>query len=465
MTKKENISNIILSGMFVFAILTSMLLLCHMEKPEEYQLLFLLPSTFSIIMLIFLTCKKNILDSIVKTILTCGYFVRSTITPFVMRFGNYSSKVTNESAFENMDKAIFLMCFEIILVFLIIFVKKTKARKQENQYKNKLSFKTKNLLIIIISLIIITVAFLLIYPDLKEVYGFFLFYNIEQITIHDIAVNNLIESLPPLVYPIYKIIVDVLRELIPIYLVLIIKDKWKQREGAGFWVSIIIIGISLLFMSDDKAVSLYLAIALMLMLGYLYPTYIKKSIKLGVIIAIIISIVLFGKDTTSSESENFMESASDSLQAYFGGIDNVAVALNLTPFHLDRLPINTGKSITIVAYFFRQYDSMSYIFNTEFHGYSGRTNHIIPLIGEGYYYFGYLASGLLHFTIISLAIYMEKKSHRTENMLKKYICTLACIILSITPIMYNWVICTNLFTSLIIPIMVIYKISSKKVEE
>ena len=461
--ENKNISKVILWVMFVISIIVSILILIQNNKPEEYKLLFIMPLIFAVIVLAFLSLKKNITNSVVKLILFCGYFLRATITPFIMMIGDYSSKVTNMSIFENMDNAIILICYEMIIVFSVLFVSKSDKSNEIIKAKYKdFEINAKRLFFCIGALGVLAIVLIVLYPSLKNLYGFFIFYNLEEITLHDNIISNLVETLPPLVYPIFRLVVDILRELIPIFLIILIKNKLKKKEGIAIILSIAIVIFSLIFMSDDKAVSVYLAIGLILIIGYLYPNYIKKIIKATVVMGIILAIIIFTADNAKSEKQNVTNQLSDTLQAYFEGPANVSVALNLTPFNLQRLPIDTGKSITIVAYFFRSYESIAYIFNAEYHGISGRTNQIIPLIGQGYYYFGYLLAPLLHGIIIMLALYMEKRVNKTESIFNKYIFLMACIILSITPIAYNWAILVNLFTSLIIPILIIGKICVKK---
>lgn len=461
--ENRNISKLILLIMFLVSIIVSILILIQNNKPEEYELLFIMPLVFAIIVLTFLSFKKNITNSIVKTILFCGYFLRATITPFIMMIGDYSSKVANMSVFENMDNSIILICYEMIIVFSILFI--NKSDKDKKGFINKYSdFKinTRRLAVCVGTLGIITIVLITLYPSLKNLYGFFLFYNEEETTIHDKIISGLVTTLPSLVYPIFKLVVDILRELIPIILIILVKNKLKTRERTSLILSIAIICFSIIFMSDDKAVSIYLAIALILIMGYLYPKYIKKIIKITIASGIVLMVVMMAKDSSISNEKTIANQLSDTLQAYFNGPSNVAVALNLTPYNIKRLPIDTGKSITIVAYFFRNYKSIAYLFYAEYYGVSGRTSQIIPLIGQGYYYFGYLLAPLLHIFIVMLALYMEKRANKTKSILNKYIFLMACIILSITPIAYNWVILVNLFTSLIIPILIIGKICVKK---
>lgn len=116
---------LILISMILIAFSVSAILLTDIDKPDHYNLLFVLPLIFASSLLIYAKLFKSFLDNIGITMILGLMFVRLVISPFFMLLGGYNDKITLNVQF-NTSVSIILVAYETIAIMttLCILVKK-----------------------------------------------------------------------------------------------------------------------------------------------------------------------------------------------------------------------------------------------------------------------------------------------------------------------------------------------------
>ena len=104
----------------IISVLTSILILTDVFRPNYYEWLPILPLAFGITILLNYQLYLHVVDNLSVLLIILLYSIRNVITPLFMYFGNYygSFKMLNEY---NVNKAIILMIYESCIVFSFIY--------------------------------------------------------------------------------------------------------------------------------------------------------------------------------------------------------------------------------------------------------------------------------------------------------------------------------------------------------
>ena len=97
-------------------------IILHSKGTDEiYEFLFLLPLCYGITscVSIFLSTNK-VFSSIVSIIIIGGYFIKMVITPLCFALGGHKSFIDGYVTEQAINEAIWLMCLETIVVFLVM---------------------------------------------------------------------------------------------------------------------------------------------------------------------------------------------------------------------------------------------------------------------------------------------------------------------------------------------------------
>lgn len=444
--------------------ISTLLLVFDKKVPSYYSLLPILPCSFGLISCIFANIYSLFLKSISITIITSTYFIRFVVIPIFLSIGGYSTKVINIDAYSYIESAILLMVFELFIVYgyLSFNVGKYSYIRNdlvENNTKSSLSFR-----FIIISLFLYVVFVLIKYPEELSYLGLFTQFSEADRILS--AKNRLyaVQIVPGVIDTFFTIFISILQVFIPILCIKFIQkmySKKNQKKAAN--LSIIVVLCTAVVMTTEKAHSVTIAVSLFLIIYKLYPSVMKKRAPYFIIIMILF---VFGGlifKAGANQSENFLASVSTILNAYFSGPINTAVSFIMrNDITLNIVFSDLGNSIPLLKYLFQDLNTSPKLFNLALYGNTDNSDQIIPLLGQGYFYFGFFIAPILSIIVVKLALFVERLAHLEKNLLNKYIYIHALLVISLVPVLYNLNIMINLLFLLAINIF-IAKCSKKNI--
>lgn len=453
----------LLSAIFVF--LSS-------YQEEYYKYLFLLPFTFFVLSAFSVNIYKHLLTKTSITFLIGGYGLKMVVLPCIMVLGDYSFIGNNRKILQNMDTAIFLMCYEYFLVYLILLFSCTKNNMQhklepvEGQYL----LKKPNLLKPIVLLIVFyqCVTFL-VYPVFIHYYRLLVPVDMEtHIKLNQLRIG-IRDVVPSVVYWSHLFFVSISQVIIPFFTIYFIytKQLHKKKNATYILLSFLTIFAFSIIVTPEYATTIQVSLSLLIFIIFLYPQIALKVImSLITIGTFIVTFALIIKTTNGGyTSESTGQYLSQLLQAYFNGPINVAASLDLIPLSgLTCIIGDVGSAIPFLGYFAKELPLSSKDFNYVIYNHSNYADQIIPMLGQGYYYFGFVFSPIFSVLIVISSLSLEKKIILSENYFQKYIYIFCCIYVSISPIMYNFTIFLSGVFSQIIPCLLLCWASEKYVK-
>lgn len=443
----------------VSALFTSCIIFLDASKVQAYKLLYLLPLVFAILTILSFNNFSRIITIPPALIIYVLYFLRNVATVIVMHAGNYAGYFNTS----NMDKAIYLMIYEMIMVFFILnlSVKKYHDKSSvieeveiDEWIKRRMPLSFSMILFTIITFMVIAV---IVYPSIKELYVSLFDFQGELVTE---SVSSIAGNQNRIVFTLFSFWVDFMRILLPVYLFKIIR-RFTHSKRVGIILSLPVILLQFMFVGATSALAIYCAFIDFFVLLKLYPKYRKRLLVLvyiGAFFSILIMFVTKFNSTVLYKGSQ-AEALSEMFQAYFSGPCNIAACFNMP------------KSLRWWALLYDLYYTIP--FNGTLFGLNGITSaeifnfansghyQIIPCVGQVYYFFGMILAPIVSMIMCYYAVKIYNKSIREHNVWIFVSQTLLWFYLCISPIMYNGQIFINRLTNSIIPCILITYFSKR----
>ncbi len=423
----------------------------------HFQNIYILPFLFSITQFFKLCIEDENHTSIVSDLMTYVGAVRYSLAPLIYLWSGCTSKVTNYSVFVNDQRAIIIQSYEMIAIWIVCYVsvylepadKKTTFGSLVIKSVPRIVELNRNAIFeILIIYVVVFMGCIIMYPSLLNHFSFI--WNV-----YDLEATR-ISNVPSIFYALSQISINGARVTAILYFVKKI-DESNIEENKKIFRLVIVSIVSILVVSDNRAYTFFYAIALLISIMVVYPNS-QKVIKLifgGMLgIALFLLVGIASKSYMSSESP--MGILSQTLQSYFQGSTNVAVALCLEPNDISRMIPDIGKSVTGIAYFFQSHEDIKVGFNKFYYYNSLRSGQIIPYIGEGYVYFGFLLSPILSCFVLRNAFKSARGVRFYDNLDIVFIQVFKTLIAVISLAMYTFTIYVSIYASMIIPMIITY---------
>src|SRR5699024_5699068 len=322
-------------------------------------------------------------------------FIRYIITPFYMWFNGYSIGRGATPSAGNYQMAILLMILEIIVIFITIEIFANRFYKENKKMVPKSKIKVNKNFIGLVFLLI-TLLVILIYPNLLERYSFILTATEYK---GNMELNLPFGSLFPLMVSFSSILLTIT----------ILNKFYKQYElkSNSIWIylSICIVFLMASFIVGTSRFSMLIPMVTgMYLITKLYPTHNKRIYSIfGVLILIAVSISTLVKQfginlgEVDNDFSNVASSVSSSLQVYFSGVHNVAIAVKAREIFVNDIDFglivgDLLSSVMIISNYFTSEFGGVNMFNYAFYNNTISTDQILPMIGQGYLYFGFFFS-------------------------------------------------------------------------
>lgn len=461
-------------GIYLFltfsSIIVTIYLLLLNNLPPNKSFLPLLPLAFSLGMFTFFKIYFYIDKKISLQLIVLTFYLRMVIVPFFMQFSSFERDRVVQHISEVFNTAIGLMIYEYFCVFILmaLFVGKfakvpTNNVQEDKKYNisiNRNGYRKFKLALYLLT--IFAIFSVIFYPQILNNYKFFVFLNEEQSIEWYRKYNIAKESVPLLLFYLSTWTINIIKNIWVLVFILYLRKR--KLNKFHLYISLFLILLNSLFSSGDTAYSIYFSMALLLILIYLYPNYKKKlSIISFITIAGVAGLGLLTL-ALSKDGNNVFYNLSQTLQAYFSGPINVAVSLTMVEYRSFYYILSDFLiSLPLIRTFFTSLVSSTELFNQVMFGpNSGIGGQIIPSVGLGYFYFGFILAPIFSCLFVYYSMRFEYKAKLSTNVLYKFLYQFIMIVLALMPVLYNYYIFLIGFFTFILPTWIIIKLVSER---
>lgn len=434
-----------------------------MDKAEDdLKVLVFLPIVYFICVfganLIYSLKKTNYFLTIVHLLFSIQY----VFLPFLILLnGSYDWSIYTNGINEYVSNAVLLQSVVLAAITFIFLFQKEETfsprqftRKTEKKYNKKLI----KLMIIIV---VLSIIFIAIYPQILYKFRLITYSNVEDYYAYLERGESVSESMPKIIYELGYWLLRIAKLLIVYMAIIIIRNKIGiKRQYLGILISLAVIGASCLITTEDKAATIFSAIACMLLVAKLYSRKTATILKIGSVLAVVLIFAVFLYPIISSNSSS---NVSYSINAYFSGTINVAGGFmmksedNLLTFLGDVL-----RSIPYVNHFFKELP-MSYIYFNEAVGIDTVYNsEIIPMISQGYYYLGYVGAVLLPVILLTFSKKVFRKMINSKSSFEFYTYSLLLTFVLFGVYLYDFALVFSQVINYCLPILLILCVTRRK---
>jgi len=441
---------------------------------EAYSALALLPLAFSFcypILLRTALCSKY---SVFYLLFTAFAFLRYVAHPVLMAyFQEYSEvHIATQLSLRHVTNAAYMMCYELAVCTIVIFYIWRKATLREkknlslmnthNMTKEQRKFELPGSTDVYKLLIFVTLALVTLFPQALSFFSFGI-----------INFGSGESDRMSLTVGITVIFVLASKMFAHILLMMWCKKKSERSRNARKKYALVAVIGSFAFGSFyygvNRAMILFSLLAALFIYRLFFTDYVKTIFSLGIVVGSIVLVIMTERrnyyDYLSKYEgmEKSLRSAKMTLNAYLGGVTNVAVSIVameqfssfanfgtfimelLTPIvGLNRLLPDTG---TVLA---------GGYFNEALFGNTTTGFQIIPTIGHGMLHLGYLFAPL--FDVMILWLYSVFEKLRAKTMRIEYVVIFLSISMRIAMIFgVNITIITNeISMQVLFPLLVVW---------
>lgn len=459
------VSYLLLFTGMVLTFIPILMLTMVSEVENVFQPVIILPISYVIgfWFAAFLFSRKAYL---VKSLIMFLYGIKMVILPLLIYIsGRFDMSGIRYSLQNSVSDAVWIQVIEyaaVMITILCIPWPDGKLFKNIDLKKDRaISRREWNLLIFCV---IIVACAIVIYPELLNKYRPVYFADesnfIEWKKNSTIAVN----SISPYIYYPLNWLLTVTRLCTVYMLVIFFARKMASRHPiCGICLSFIMIFFALVYIvPDDVAVSILTAVILFALLIKLYPGYSSMLKKICVVIISLLFLYIFILYPILNSNYNLAEYLSRRLNAYFGGVMNLAGALNMSA--TDKFTYFVGdflRSIPVINGFFTDMSTTTELFNIVF-GYDPvYYSQIVPMAGQGYFYLSYLGAALFPAVTCLMGAKFYKKLINSISSFDFFVYGLYFLILIIGLAMYNFFLIFYLLISYC-PLLIIHSVQDRK---
>lgn len=444
------------------------MLIYDLDKPDYYFFLPLLPLAFALTNMLSLKIYKYIYKNIGLILVISLYYIRLVIVPVIMSIGDYTSiEKTNVSS--NMPAAVALMVYELAVVYIVLYLSVSRDNYIEDESKisnlndGKLR-KIKTFGVIIICILLFDIIVYVLIPESRYLYTNI--FNAMQQTSYDIVnMDNIVArgNLKRACITLYSMTVEFMRVFVPAYFMPALRRVYGEKIK-GIILSVPLILMQFMLVSNTQANSILCVLVLMLLIAKLYPSWSKRilggSLFLGLLFIVWYFAYKYRVPSDLYSGTSMGERASELTNAYFSGPDNIAAVFNITGE--DRWAPLSYTLISSIPFNGTLFGINGLDFSSLYNSYNGSQFQIAPCIGESYFYLGSVLSPIVPAIFTYMAVRYGRKSQLETNLWKYVTYVYFTLLLSMSLTMYNGAILLKTFMGLILPMMILFRLSDEQ---
>ena len=384
--------------------------------------------------------RADIFQSLVVKIILISWFIRLVVAPFIYVLSGYRSFIVTGSGEAHINEATLLLIFELFVTTLLLMTSKKIDGAYGETSLNKTIFRNSRVksitLISILTLIIMAVWCVLKNRDVLAIITS-VFTKLKNDKMESIARRNILLNLNgtrSVPYRLFGMCIFYLQILIPAWLLTLIISKSNKVSKKEYLLALLVVVFSGFVTTDDNRDTVCLVLACLVVVYSKYKEQLKNKMPILFGVFILFASSFFLTKTNIDIHENdAIANVSSTISTYFSSIPYVSASFDVKyENRLDAIFGDAVSGVPYLVYFFKGHETSVAAFNTVVHGYSGKTNIIMPLISYGYQYFFVLAPILTVFTYY-IAICFEEKFVQTSITFNKVIYAVIFVNLSLAP--------------------------------
>ncbi len=456
------------SSISLIALLVSFFIFFSSEDKGIYKYIYYVPMCYAVLNLIFNMIYARI--SIFKFLLLALMFMRYIVGPFFIFYEKFPENLYFQIFSEDtIVKATFLMCYEMACIFFVVWLLEKKRKNEKKKNYNLLlnrNFSTLNPILLLI--IFVTMGIFIVYPGLFRYY-YLIFDNSIQETVIT-STQEIQNSVPGGIRWIGFSLGELTRYIVIAALISFFYKRYTINQSKFYIiVTILIIVLNAMVTTSRQMAGIIMSIVFYIQILMMFPKERIRIIAISVISMLIFGIVLILTYFKESISYHTVTSI---LESYTNGFYEIYQSLQA--FELTRIDLfekyqmfligDTLGYVNVISSFISNTggNNTSLIFNHYLYGSGLSGGHIVPMVSQGYLYFGIIFSTTFSILTLVLMYYFEKQIELAKG---NYICFMfSGILFAIATVMYNYSIVIVLMTTVVLPIYIASILNSVKIK-
>lgn len=429
-----------------------------------YNNMFLLP-------LVYLICYFGGLEKLlgVNSTFFCNVFVGISFLRYVILppFTVYSKYHLIETKYSPTAKdknfAVLLMCYEILIltIVLIHLYGRGKVYSIKKIMSSTKKYKYEKWSVFFIVLFVIVIFVSVLNDNIMSQFNFIIPSQISTIRYNN--VYSYFENTSGII-KILVILLNVFISLIFVNMMLYFGEKYMRNNNLIYYIMTCICGILniTIYQGSNRSAMLIKGLTTLIVLLILFPNKRKQLVFFFLMLIVVIVVLL-----SLSRNHHMLKSIeviSNTLNGYLAGPENVSISINIK--NLSEAQANS-KIVNFLYDLVRPVVGLGSLIKSEnilttpeMYNYliygSKQGASILPFIGQGYYYFGFLLAPLLEVFFVLLVHYIETIVSKIKNLLILYFLEFVSIRMGFFMAQNLYIQINSLISLLVISVTVIW---------
>ena len=419
--------------------------------------LILLPLIFLCLFLIFPSFSRYMFNNLGITVLNFTMLLRYIVSPLLMSIYGSNIQIGTPIGLSTQSHAIYLMIYEMIILFMIFGI------FHKYFYSNKVEFDNVKSKSNLFGWLFVILVLALALRDPSSIGRYSFIWSASQLNNDELANVSLV-----------ALLVQLAQIVLTIGILNIVYKFYEKRPNIFYlFVSLIIIMISASFIVGTSRSSIIIPLITGLFTIYiLYKNYRKIITALSSVLVLLIEIVsTLLKQSTNIvtgrglyHSAGTLENFNTDIQIYFSGLSNIAHSVETShiyePFSYYAILGDLTHSVVFINQYFTNFQSAIESFNNMFYKRVGMNDQILPLLGQGYLYFGPILAPIFSVITLFIVMLLDKNIYKSTSVFSLYVYAYLCVKFSLF-FMSNATILLSFFTNFFLVLLVIKLLNQK----
>lgn len=409
--------------------MVSLFIFLDEDRPPECMLYYLVPLSNGLFLLILSPFCQRLFNHMSYTLIVGLYFAKYVIVPFFTRLGDYATLVEGSDAWSYMGSAILLTCYEQLFVAISLYLFCSHEVRIKYTRIVVPDYQTKRLDVCDAAVLVGTLAvvgILLYYPSLRQNFHLATQMREARDPIFELRSWREIGTGSDVPLGIVNTGMMMIFKLIQVLLPVILLEKiwyYVNNRRLAFGYSLLVLTAALIVMTEANANTIFLVISLTVLIFHLYPNFTKKYAKYIIAAGGCMILVLFYEKVMGSsrfgEDATVWNNLSKTLNAYLNGPFNLSVVFTVREKYKPWTALTeTLAEFPVGNRIFKKY-STSVLFNEAFWGVPGRTDQLLPGVGQGMLYFGRALAPVIPLLFALMSFRFEKIADKCQSIKKQ----------------------------------------------
>ena len=429
MTEKKSIFRHPLFHIAVILACCLSTLLLAVDRHPIYQPAALLPLLYLMIYLFGLVIiPKSAYHNMGFLLYLALSLIKCVIAPMLLALGDYLSLFAELTA-EQVQLASMLLAYEHLVCTVVIALYNTSV-KLVLKLPAKLKLPTIKPVTIVLALSCLAVLLWVAVPEIKNNYVtiFDMITSQEMFTGYDYTASNDVGTANRVFTTLFLVLFKSVRILLPFYLIKGLKQRYNNL--VSFFLSLGLVLLQFLFISETVATALVYAFMLLCYMLWAYPKYKRVVITTMAIAPVFVAIVLwlnFEYMTKWFGVETVGQYIGQLSQSYVPGLCNTASIFRVQP--MDKLIVLRDTLLSTIPFRTTLFPSAVWDndLNTLYTSTAGLKAQIVSTIAGGWYLFGFALAPLFSAVFVRVSMACGRKFKQTGNELERLFYLFMCI--------------------------------------